>query len=112
LEKVQGKIKMSNKDWDKIWDADKYIRKLFPANPLTAPGSEKTVLATIEIVGGFEAFNTRPYHNYEDWGQGYRVSSQGIAVEAEDLDDALALWEKQKGALQNIYKVPETTDGK
>jgi len=85
---------MSNKN--KILDADKMIRQLFPATPETAPDSRTFILATIEVIGGFEAFNTRPYHNYEDWGQGYRITSQGITVKAEDLDDALALWKEQR----------------
>ena len=76
---------------------DLAIRRMFPANPNNTP-SHKTVLATIEVIGGFELFNTYAYHNYESWGQGYRVSSQGITVESEYLDDAIELWgEKAKG---------------
>ncbi len=50
---------------------------------------------TIEIISGFEKFNTRPYHNYENWGQGYRITDKetGLKVEREDLDDALNLFE-------------------
>jgi len=51
----------------------------------------------IEFIRGFELFNTRPYHNYEDWGDGYRISDpeRKIVVEAEDLDDALRFFEKK-----------------
>jgi hypothetical protein len=31
------------------------------------------VFIEIEYFGGFEYFNTRPYHNYENWGHGWRV---------------------------------------
>jgi len=72
---------------NKILDADRMLRSLFPAGPDTT-----TVMATIEVIGGFELFNTRPYHNYETWGQGYRITANGITVVAEDLDDALNLW--------------------
>ena len=70
---------------------DLAIRRMFLAGPDNTP-SHKTVLATIEVIGGFELFNTYAYHNYESWGQGYRVSSQGITVESEYLDDAIELW--------------------
>ena len=73
---------------------DMLICQTFPATPANTP-SHKTVLATIEVIGGFELFNTRPYHNYETWGQGYRITSQDVIVESEYLDDAIKLW-KQK----------------
>lgn len=31
------------------------------------------VFLSIEFYGGFEYFNTRPYHNYETWGHGWRI---------------------------------------
>jgi len=84
---------MSNKDFDKLWEADKFIRKL----PLdSCPGRHATSLLKIEFIRGFELFNTRPYHNYESWGDGYIVSDGIITVEAEDLDDALKLFEAKK----------------
>jgi hypothetical protein len=46
----------------------------------------------IEFISGFELFNTRPYHNYETWSQGYRVHGLGVKVESEDLDDAIREW--------------------
>lgn len=87
---------MSNKA--KIWDADKAIRTACPV------GMEQGVKLTIEYFCGFELFNTRPYHNYETWSSGYRVSgpvgpigyehfdTQQVTTEAEDLDDAIARW--------------------
>ena len=79
------------KDWEKLLDADKIIRKLFRARPGNCPLRINT-LATIEVIGGFEAFNTRPYHNYETWGQGYRITAGNLTVIAEDLDVALERW--------------------
>ena len=37
------------------------------------------VWVEIEYFGGFEYFNTRPYHNYEGWGHGFRVTINGIS---------------------------------
>lgn len=85
---------MANKSWDKLWEADKFIRRL----PLdSCPGGHKVALLKIEFIRGFELFNTRPYHNYEDWGDGYRVSDpeEKIIVEAEDLDDALSIFREK-----------------
>lgn len=85
---------MANKDWDKLWDADQFIRRL----PLdSCPGGYKVVMMKIEFIRGFELFNDVPYHNYEDWGDGYRISDPDgkIVVEAEDLDDALKLFKEK-----------------
>ena len=43
----------------------------------------------ITMVNGFELFNTRPYHNYETWSDGYRITDGITTVEREDLDDAV-----------------------
>ena len=60
-----------------------------------------TVL-TIEFIRGFELFNTRPYHNYENWSDGYRIKTHnGIVVQAEDLDDALELLRQKLAAVQH-----------
>lgn len=83
---------MSDKPFDKLLDADILLQRTFRAGPDNAPSTRPVTIATIEVVGGFELFNTRPYHNYETWGQGYRVSSGGITVMAEDLDDAINQW--------------------
>jgi len=79
------------RDFEQITKDDLAIRRMFPAKPTNTP-SHKTVLAIIEVIGGFELFNTYAYHNYESWGQGYRVTSQGVSVESEYLDDAIELW--------------------
>lgn len=66
----------------------------------TRLGMDDGVFLTIEFIHGFEKFNTRPYHNYETWAGGYRVTDPrfNIKVEREDLDDALAEWAKQVDA--------------
>lgn len=74
-------------------------------------GMEDGVKQVILRICGFELFNTRPYHNYENWSDGYRVvgrkdgaamtleevasivslrtpAPDHISVEAEDMDDA------------------------
>jgi hypothetical protein len=58
-------------------------------------GMDEGVVMTIEFISGFEKFNTRPYHNYETWGQGYRVKGKDVTVEREDLDDALIEWARK-----------------
>jgi hypothetical protein len=84
---------MSNKDFNKLWDADKFIRKL---SLDSCPEGHCVTLLKIEFIRGFELFNTRSYHNYESWGDGYRVSDGEITVEAEDLDDALKLFDSKR----------------
>lgn len=69
----------------------------------------------IEFISGFELFNTRPYHNYETWGQGYRVSGLGIKIEREDLDDAIAAWSaaviaKRKGEAVNSWELLKSNE--
>lgn len=80
---------MSNKKWNKLWEADRAIRKMFP----TMMWNNDEIILTIEFFGGFEFFNTRPYHNYETWSEGYRVKAGTrygeIVATAEDLDDAI-----------------------
>lgn len=57
-------------------------------------GMDRGTFLKIEFIYGFEMFNTRPYHNYETWSGGYRVTDDrfGIVVEREDLDDAINEW--------------------
>jgi len=74
---------MPNKTWDKLNSLDQALRRAKPQ------GMDSGVKVTIEFFGGFECFNTRPYHNYETWSDGYRVTDGEIKVEAEDLDDAI-----------------------
>lgn len=84
---------MSDKAWEKLTEADRQIRTLRVkghGDMYDGP------LLTITFFQGFEAFNTRPYHNYETWGDGYTVRTHdGIEAMAEDLDDALALLRKK-----------------
>lgn len=84
---------MSNKKWDAITDIDKTVRRLCPV------GMDDGVHLTIEFFTGFEKFNSRPYHNYETWSGGYRVKGTRngitVTVEEEDLDDALAVFERK-----------------
>ena len=81
---------MSNKAWDKLNPLDQQIRRALPV------GIDDGVHLTIEFFSGFEKFNTRPYHNYDTWSDGYRVSDGKIKVEAEDLDDAIKLYIQKK----------------
>ena len=83
---------MSNKDWNKIDRLDKLIRQT-----LRLGMNDNATYLTIEFIWGFELFNTRPYHNYETWSGGYRVTDthNNIKVEREDLDDAIEAWAKK-----------------
>ena len=77
---------MSNKPWSRLNEIDRGIRGAARC------GMEVGVIMTIEFISGFELFNTRPYHNYETWSQGYRVTGRGVVVQSEDLDDAVTAW--------------------
>ncbi len=76
--------------------SDKPLSKLNPLDILVRNtarcGMTDGTVMRIEFISGFEKFNTRSYHNYETWAQGWRVTGLGIAVEREDLDDAVAVW--------------------
>jgi hypothetical protein len=50
------------------------------------------VQLAIYKVSGFELFNTRQYHNYETWSDGYIIRDGEVIVTAEDLDDAIRLY--------------------
>lgn len=82
---------MSNKPFNQLCVPDQLLRRAIPEGPDQIHGT----LVTIELLHGFELFNTRPYHNYETWSKGYRVSGFGITVESEDLDDAVKCWVKK-----------------
>lgn len=86
---------MSNKAWDKINPLDTLIRQTLRL------GMNEGTFLRIEFIYGFEKFNTRPYHNYETWSGGYRVTDEQccIVVEREDLDDALNEWATKRSAL-------------
>lgn len=55
-------------------------------------GMTDGTVMVIEFISGFELFNTRPYHSYETWAQGWRVHGLGVFVEREDLAEAIATW--------------------
>jgi hypothetical protein len=91
---------MSNKRRQQLLPTDVRVRNLMRVGMFSG-----TVL-TIEFVSGFEMFNTRPYHNYETWAQGWRITrhprDEGesvIVVQREDLDDALDELERQIDAI-------------
>ncbi len=77
---------MSNKDFNKLNTLDRKLRMHFQAGEDTP-----NIRVTIELINGFELFNTRPYHNYESWSDGYRIkdTETGVIYESEDLDDAI-----------------------
>lgn len=86
---------MSNKTWKKLSDIDRRLRELFP----TTMWNNDETICTIRMFGGFEFFNSRPYHNYESWSSGYEITTGerygNIKVTSEDLDDAVSLLEKK-----------------
>lgn len=84
---------MSNKAHGKLSATDRIVRETIAATKETEWGEDGT-LVVITFVSGFEKFNTRPYHNYETWGDGYRIEGRGVSVEKEDLDEAILLWQQ------------------
>jgi hypothetical protein len=84
---------MSNKETLKLNGIDQVLRSLFPP----APTPEKKVQFTIEKICGYELFNTRPYHNFETYSDGYRALINGrVICEDEDLDDLINTLAKLK----------------
>jgi hypothetical protein len=92
---------MSDKPFDKLNIIDQQIRRT-----LRLGDQPNGTYLTIEFIHGFELFNTRPYHNYETWSQGYRVTDptviddkgRPLVVEQEDLHAAMAEWMKRRAA--------------
>jgi len=78
---------VSDKPFDKLNPLDQIIRRTAPTGMC-----DTHTEVTIEYIQGFELFNTRPYHNYETWSDGYRVTGRGVTVEREDLDAAVKSW--------------------
>lgn len=94
---------MTNKQWEKLSKIDQRLRRMFP----TRIWANNETIVTVRMFGGFEFFNTRPYHNYESWSSGYEIKTGerygNLKVTAEDLDDAiskmahkLAVWKDEK----------------
>jgi hypothetical protein len=65
---------MSDKPWTHLNDIDRLIRSTARC------GMDEGTIVTIEFIAGFELFNTRPYHNYETWSQGYRISGAARSI--------------------------------
>lgn len=84
---------MSNKNYDQLNTLDKQLRQLYP------PGMRQGIDVVIRKITGFELFNTRPYHNYETWSDGYEACDGTVYVKAEDLDDCIAKLMEAKQAL-------------
>lgn len=86
---------MSNKPFNKLSDIEQRLLRCFPTE-MWNNGEE---LVSINLIGGFELWNTRPYHNYETWSCGWHIKTGerygNIEVSAEDLDDAVGLLEKK-----------------
>lgn len=90
---------MSNRRWNQLTKLEQRLIKLphYQGGPSKPDGY---VPMTVERIGGFEWFNTRPYHNYETWGAGWQIIlhdwDPAIIVRREDLEDAIALAEQVK----------------
>lgn len=99
---------MSNKNWRQLNPIDRKLHRLFPV------GMESGIKLEIQLICGFELFNTRPYHNYETWSQGYNIRASRPAIDQiddralvrhddpnmifvseEDLDDAVNALERE-----------------
>lgn len=87
---------MSDKPYARLHSIDKTIRTL---RGLAGWGMADGTPVVVKLVYGFELFNTRPYHNYENWSDGYLVevyrpddsAIPWAASRAEDLDTALEI---------------------
>jgi hypothetical protein len=77
---------MSNKSFNLLNEIDRKLRTHFPVGMNTP-----NVRLKIELLNGFEIFQTRPYHNLETWSDGYLLTDTetGVNFSAEDLDDAV-----------------------
>jgi len=61
---------------------DQRLKRCFPV------GIRSGTDIKIRLKTGFELFNTRPYHNYETWSQGYDALIDGkVIATAEYLDE-------------------------
>ena len=77
---------MSNKNFNLLNEIDRKLRIHFPVGMETPK-----VRVKIELLNGFELFNTKHYHNSETWSDGYLLTDTetGIKFSSEDLDDAV-----------------------
>lgn len=67
-------------------------------------GMSEGIFLKIEYVYGFEKFNTRPYHNYETWAGGWRLTDtkNDISFEEEYLSKAIDMWIRKVEAKQKL----------
>ena len=90
---------MPDKAWNKLNALDRELRSAYPVRGGGA--APNGVRVSIRMFDGFELFNTRPYHNYETWSDGYEATDGEFYVRAEDLDDCI-------GQLCSLRKSPES----
>jgi hypothetical protein len=105
---------MSNKGWHELDPADRALRKVLPI------GMEEGIKSVIVHRCGFEFFNTRPYHNYETWSDGYNVICRRDkkAMTLQEVGEAMTgrdretyVWgvgEDLDEAIANLAKLLET----
>lgn len=72
-------------------NVDKELKNLLPSDMFDG------AKVRIELVCGFEKFNDRPYHCYETWCQGWRITglygkAEGVTVEREMFEDAVSVF--------------------
>lgn len=77
---------MSNKRREQLDASDRVLREV------STVGMDEGVKQIILRVSGFELFNTRPYHNYETWSDGYLVigRADGTAMTKQQAGDIIA----------------------
>jgi hypothetical protein len=75
---------MSNKGIGSLNSIDRDLRRAYPV------GMRDGVDCVIRKITGFEKFNTRPYHNYETWSDGYEACDGVVFASGEDLDECVA----------------------
>jgi len=112
---------MSNKPYKNLDNSDAVLRMATPV------GMEDGVKQVIIRHCGFEFYNTRPYHNYETWSDGYIIMGRKdgksasydwfieqynlpnkeraelfVSVSAEDLDEAAIKFAKIIGQEEKV----------
>jgi len=78
---------MPNKWWHQLNGLDADLRLS------SRIGMEEGIKQIIIRQCGFELYNTRPYHNYEDWSDGYIIMGRGDG-KAMNLEEATELFLK------------------
>src|SRR4051812_44366879 len=81
---------MSDKALAKLNALDAAIRRAYPCGMRGGNNiHDGCADVVIRKVTGFELFNSRPYHNYETWSDGYEACDGTNWVSAEDLDTCI-----------------------